>query len=213
MQDGSILKYIGRLAQAEGPHLMCKRWICPEGVRLGATVGTKLLLNYVDIWPGVTATRAILERYDTHPRGDKKVTRTLRREWTQLAPSLNQSPSLIVTPAERIVAWLREHGMEEGGYEMFTDGSWKDHTPWLQHCFHGTTAEETQASASVVCLHTGPDRWSRPGLVTHIAPSTGLDLASGYPAELSALLCASEVALVLRPAAIITDCESAVNLI
>ena len=126
MQDGSILEYIGRLAQAEGLHLMYKRWICPEGVRLGATVrlsedtpalgaGTELLLNYADIWPGVTATRAILERDDTHPRGDKDVTRTLRREWTQLAPSLNPSPSLIVTPAERIVAWLREHGMDEGG--------------------------------------------------------------------------------------------------
>ena len=46
-----------------------------------------------------------------------------------------------------------------------------------------------------------------------IAPSPGLELGSGYPAELSALLCASQVALATRPAAIITDCESAINLI
>ena len=59
-QDGSILEFMGRLAQTTGPDLMCRRWICPEGDRPGATVrlsedtpalgaGSQLLLNYQDI--------------------------------------------------------------------------------------------------------------------------------------------------------------------
>ena len=47
----------------------------------------------------------------------------------------------------------------------------------------------------------------------HIAPTPELNLLSGYPAEATALLVASQVSLLLKPAAIITDCESAVNLI
>ena len=64
-----------------------------------------------------------------------------------------------------------------------------------------------------MCLHTGEGRWTKPGIIIHIAASPGLDLASAYPAELSALLCASQIAQMWRPAAIITDCESSVSLI
>jgi hypothetical protein len=111
------------------------------------------------------------------------------------------------------VEWLRHNDFAEGQYEIFTDGAWKDHTPWLQHCFHGTDPDCTVGSASVTCIHIGEDRWTKPGLIMHIAPTPELHLSSGYPAELTALLCASQVALMWKPAAIITDCESAVGLI
>jgi hypothetical protein len=222
--DGSVLEYIGKLAVAEGPELMFKRWTSTAGQRIGSTLrlaedsaplgaGTELLLRYEDVWPNTTATRAILSSDASRPRGTKGIERTLVREFTQLAPSLDTAPPKVRTRAEDIVEWLRDNGLEEGAYEIFTDGSWKDHTPWLQRLFHGSNPGDTVAAAAVVCLHVGEDRWTKPGLLTHIGPSTGLELTSGYPAELSALLCASQVALLWKPAAIITDCESAVNMI
>jgi hypothetical protein len=111
------------------------------------------------------------------------------------------------------VAWLKNNGFAENSYEIFTDGAWKDHTPWLEHCFHGTSSKHTTNAASVVCLQLGVGRWTSPGLIMHISPSSGLQLGSGYPAELTALLCASQVALMWKPAAIITDCEAAWSLI
>ena len=107
----------------------------------------------------------------------------------------------------------KKFGLDEGAYEIFTDGGWKDHTPWLTHCFYGSDATLTKASASRIFLHTGPDRWTRPGLIVQITPTDDLHLSLGYPAELTALLCASQVALLWRPSAIVTDCGSAVGLI
>jgi hypothetical protein len=224
MPDGSILEYLGRLEAAEGPPHMFRRWICPPGARPGATLhlcettpargaGSDLLLNYDDVWPLAQATRAILRQDVSHPRKQKDTTRTLVREFPQLAPLAATATAYTQTPAEEIVFWLRENDFTEGEFEIFTDGSWKDDTPWLHHCFHGSIPNLTTASASIVCLHKGPDRWTRPGLLMHIAPSPELNLLSGYPAEATALLVASQVSLLLKPAAIITDCESAVNLI
>jgi hypothetical protein len=201
---------------------MFKRWVCPLGIRLGATLhlaadssalgaGTDLLLRYEDVWPTQISTRAVLETDEQSPR--KSNERKLVREFQQLSPSQVPTPIKTVTPAEEIVQWLKDNGLDEGGYEIFTDGSWTDRTPWLQHMFHGSNPKENSASASIVCLHIGEARWTEPGLIIHIAPSDGLGLASGYPAELSALLCASQVAMLWKPAAIITDCESACNMI
>jgi hypothetical protein len=98
--DGSVLEYIGKLAVAEGPELMFKRWTSTAGQRIGSTLrlaedsaplgaGTELLLRYEDVWPNPTATRAILASDASRPRGTKGIERTLVREFTQLAPALN----------------------------------------------------------------------------------------------------------------------------
>jgi hypothetical protein len=126
---------------------------------------------------------------------------------------MESRPATTTSPAEGVAKWLSDNQILPGEFEMFTDGSWKDNTPWMQHIFHGSTPANTVASASVVCLPTGPDRWTKPGLALHIAPSPGLHLNSGYPAELTALICACQAALLHRPAAIVTDCEAAFNII
>ena len=135
MEDGNVLEYIGALAEPEGPPLMFKRWICPAGERLGATLhlsedtpslgaGTDLLMHYDDAWPTNLVTRAILVADDSFPSGSKGTERTLLREFSHLRPSSLPSPTLVVTPAQNIVAWLRSNQFEEGSYEIFTDGAW-----------------------------------------------------------------------------------------
>ena len=147
---------------------MFRRWIAPAGVRSGATLtlsqdtpargaGTELLLSYADVWPGRTAIRAIIERDDSFPRGDKSISRRLVMEYSQLAPTLESRPATTTSPAEGIAKWLADNQIQPGEFEMFTDGSWKDNTPWMQHIFHGSNPADTVASASVVCLPTGPD--------------------------------------------------------
>jgi hypothetical protein len=199
--------------------------------------GTDLLLTYRDVWPGPIATRVFVEKDSTEPRGKKGIQRQIIRETSQLSPVLSGQPASSHqldpapahpspghpehpdqpghpdSPVEQVARWLKENDIAEGQYEIFTDGSWKNNTPWLQNIFYGITPADTKGSAAVVCVQIGPDRWTKPGLALHIAPSIGLHLDSGYPAELTALLCACQVALIHRPAAIITDCESAVNII
>ena len=134
MPDGSILEYLGRLEAAEGPPHMFRRWICPPGSRPGATLhlcettpargaGSDLLLHYDDVWPLAQATRAILRQDDSHPRKQKDATRTLVREFPQLAPLAATVTAYTQTPAEEIVFWLSENDFTEGEFEIFTDGS------------------------------------------------------------------------------------------
>jgi hypothetical protein len=128
--------------------------LAEDSIALGA--GTDLLLRYEDVWPRELSTRAILETDEHSPR--KFNERKLVREFQQLSPSQAPTPTKITTPAEEIVQWLKDNGLDEGAYEIFTDGSWTDQTPWLQHLFHGPNSKDNSASASIVCLHIGEER-------------------------------------------------------
>ena len=120
-----MLEFIGRLAKASGPDLMFRRWVCPLGPRSGATLtlgedssargaGTDLLLNYKDVWPNVTATRAFVEQDLSTPRGSKGITRILVREVSQLAPVIDATdapqPSA-QTPAQLVSNWLKDNNI------------------------------------------------------------------------------------------------------
>ena len=125
MRDGTILEFIGTLADPDGPPLMFKRWICPAGERIGAKLslsedtpslgaGSDLILFYHEVWPELLATRAIIEIYDSSPRKDKGITRTLVREFRQLSPSTIDTSPLERTPAQHIATWLMDNGFLEG---------------------------------------------------------------------------------------------------
>ena len=73
----------------------------------------------------------------TFHRGEaKESSKKLVREVLQLSPATIDSLSGVRTPTQHIVQWLRTNGLAEGEYEIFTDGGWKDNTPFLTHCFY-----------------------------------------------------------------------------
>jgi hypothetical protein len=147
-RDGSILEFLGTLAIPDGPSLMFRRWLGFMGTHIGSILqlagdtpslgaGSELILTYAEVWSSAISTRVILESDDSFPRLDKATKRKVVRKFNQLSPLLGPHVPRSQSPAEKIVDWLKDIGLDEGAYEIFTDGGWKDHTPWLTNCFYG----------------------------------------------------------------------------
>ena len=206
---------------------MIRAWDSPTPIRAGSCVhlsprtpsrggGTDLLLEYAEIWPSTLAHRVFLDPEEPVLDGDTPtIAHSVVAIFDQLAPTLPPNPEINPTIAN-IIAQAQELNLLPGNFDIYTDGSWRDKTNWLNKILHGPDPTLSQSSGAVClvpCEEPGQPNQARqlPMLLIHIADDPSAPLNGSFSTELISLLLATHIAVTLQPRRIVTDCESLVK--